>query len=43
MGLRDLNRDPNMKALKRRGFMNHGSALVWFRVNVLVQRTRASV
>ena len=24
---RDYNRDPNMKALKRRGFINHGSTL----------------
>ena len=24
---RDCNRDPNIKALKRRGFINHGSTL----------------
>ena len=24
---KDDNRDPNIKALKRRGFMNHGSTL----------------
>ena len=24
---RDYNRDPNTKALKRRGFMNHGSTV----------------
>ena len=24
---RDYNRDPNIKALKRRGFINHGSTL----------------
>ena len=24
---RDYNRDPNIKALKRRGFVNHGSTL----------------
>ena len=26
---RDYSRDPNIKALKRRGFINHGSTLVW--------------
>ena len=26
---RDNNRDPNIKALKRRGFINHGSTLGW--------------
>ena len=25
---RDYNRDPNIKALKKRRFMNHGSALL---------------
>ena len=25
---RDYNRDPSIKALKRRGFINHGSPLV---------------
>ena len=25
LGLRDHNRDPNIKALKRRGFINQGS------------------
>ena len=27
---RDYNGDPNMKALKRRGFITHGSTLVSF-------------
>ena len=26
-GFRDYRRDPNLKALKRRGFINHGSPL----------------
>ena len=27
---RDCNRDPNIQALKRRGFINHGSAFcIW--------------
>ena len=26
---RDYGRDPNIKALKRRGFINHESTLFW--------------
>ena len=26
---RDSNREPNIKALKRRGFLNHGSTLMF--------------
>ena len=29
---REYNRDPNIKALKRRGFINHGSTLCQVRV-----------
>ena len=29
---RDYSRDPNIKALKRRGFISHGSTLIRFRV-----------